>query len=100
MRNEARNESFIRSLSSAAITTLSCYAKPDWSKDRGEQMKRFFSTTTLVALMLAITSAAAAQTATKTADDNRRVTRVTVSGDSIVQAQPDTAVVTVSVVTQ
>ena len=30
----------------------------------------------------------------------RRLTRVTVSGDSIVQAQPDTAIVTVSVVTQ
>ena len=32
--------------------------------------------------------------------DTRRLTRVTVSGDSIVQAQPDTAIVTVSVVTQ
>lgn len=31
---------------------------------------------------------------------DRRVTRVMVAGDSIVQAQPDTAVVTVSVVTQ
>jgi uncharacterized protein YggE len=33
-------------------------------------------------------------------DDNRRVTRVMVAGDSIVQAQPDTAIVTISVVTQ
>jgi uncharacterized protein YggE len=33
-------------------------------------------------------------------DDNRRVTRVMVGGDSIVQAQPDTAIVTVAVVTQ
>jgi len=32
--------------------------------------------------------------------DTRRLMRVTVSGDSIVQAQPDTAIVTVSVVTQ
>ncbi len=32
--------------------------------------------------------------------DTRRLTRVTVSGDSIVQAQPDTAIVTVSVVMQ
>ena len=32
--------------------------------------------------------------------DNRRVTRVNVTGDSIVQAQPDTAIVTISVVTQ
>jgi uncharacterized protein len=33
-------------------------------------------------------------------DDTHRVTRVLVGGDSIVQAQPDTAIVTVSVVTQ
>ncbi|HET6973886.1 MAG TPA: SIMPL domain-containing protein [Pyrinomonadaceae bacterium] len=39
-------------------------------------------------------------TATPGRDDNRRVTRVMVAGDSIVQAQPDTAIVTVSVVTQ
>lgn len=32
--------------------------------------------------------------------DTKRLTRVTVSGDSIVQAQPDTAIITVSVVTQ
>ena len=32
--------------------------------------------------------------------DTRRLTKVTVSGDSIVQAQPDTAMVTVAVVTQ
>ncbi len=38
--------------------------------------------------------------ATSGRDDNRRVTRVMVAGDSIVQAQPDTAIVTVSVVTQ
>lgn len=38
--------------------------------------------------------------ATAGRDDNRRVTRVMVAGDSIVQAQPDTAIVTISVVTQ
>ena len=38
--------------------------------------------------------------ATPGRDDNRRVTRVMVAGDSIVQAQPDTAILTVSVVTQ
>lgn len=38
--------------------------------------------------------------ATPGRDDNRRMTRVMVAGDSIVQAQPDTAIVTVSVVTQ
>lgn len=32
--------------------------------------------------------------------DDRRVTRVMVAGDSIIQAQPDTAILTVSVVTQ
>jgi uncharacterized protein len=34
------------------------------------------------------------------ADDNRRVTRVMVAGDSIVQAQPDTAIIGIAVVTQ
>ena len=38
--------------------------------------------------------------ATPGRDDSRRVTRVLVAGDSIVQAQPDTAIVTISVVTQ
>jgi uncharacterized protein YggE len=38
--------------------------------------------------------------ATPGGGDNRRVTRVMVAGDSIVQAQPGTAILTVSVVTQ
>jgi uncharacterized protein YggE len=38
--------------------------------------------------------------ATPGRDDSRRITRVMVVGDSIVQAQPDTAIVTISVVTQ
>jgi uncharacterized protein YggE len=38
--------------------------------------------------------------ATPGRDDDRRVTRVMVAGDSIVQAQPDTAILTISVVTQ
>jgi uncharacterized protein len=38
--------------------------------------------------------------ATATRDDNRRVTRVMVAGDSIVQAQPDTAILMIAVVTQ
>lgn len=33
-------------------------------------------------------------------NDSKRLTRVTVAGDSIVQAQPDTAILTISVVTQ
>jgi len=40
------------------------------------------------------------QAVTGGSDDNRRVTRVLVAGDSIVQAQPDTAILTISVVTQ
>ena len=38
--------------------------------------------------------------ATATPGGDRRVTRVMVAGDSIVQAQPDTAILTISVVTQ
>jgi uncharacterized protein len=38
--------------------------------------------------------------ATPARDDNRRVTRVMVGGDSIVQAQPDTAILSIAVVTQ
>lgn len=38
--------------------------------------------------------------ATPGRDENRRVTRVMVAGDSIVQAQPDTAILTIAVVTQ
>src|ERR1043165_2776637 len=41
-----------------------------------------------------------ADQATATPSDNRRVTRVMITGDSIVQAQPDTAILTISVVTQ
>jgi uncharacterized protein YggE len=40
------------------------------------------------------------QAVTKPSEDSRRVTRVSVSGDSIVQAQPDTVVLSISVVTQ
>jgi uncharacterized protein YggE len=35
-----------------------------------------------------------------TAGSSRRMTRVVVSGDAIVQAQPDTAIITISVITQ
>ena len=38
--------------------------------------------------------------ATPGRDENRRSTRVMVAGDSIIQAQPDTAILTISVVTQ
>ena len=39
-------------------------------------------------------------TATQARDENRRVTRVMVAGDSIVKAQPDTAILMIAVVTQ
>jgi len=42
----------------------------------------------------------AVATPTPAGNENRRVTRVMVVGDSIVQAQPDTAILTISVVTQ
>lgn len=41
-----------------------------------------------------------ADQAAATTTENRRMTRVMVAGDSIIRAQPDTAVLTVSVVTQ
>jgi uncharacterized protein YggE len=40
------------------------------------------------------------QAVTKPEEDSRRVTRVLVAGDSLVQAQPDTAILLISVVTQ
>lgn len=40
------------------------------------------------------------QAVTRPVDDSRRVTRVMVGGDSLVQAQPDTAILLISVVTQ
>jgi uncharacterized protein YggE len=60
-------------------------------------MTRLISTMTL---MLAIAAMVSAQTLTRPNDDSRRVTRVMVSGDATVQAQPDTAVLTIAVVTQ
>ncbi|HEX6047499.1 MAG TPA: SIMPL domain-containing protein [Pyrinomonadaceae bacterium] len=69
-------------------------------------MKRLFTTTSIMASMLIFALGAAtvlqAQTTTTTqaASDARRATRITVGGDAIVQAQPDTAILTISVVTQ
>jgi uncharacterized protein YggE len=66
-------------------------------------MRQFSLIAVIMALLFAMAGGATAsestqQAATKT--DERKVTRVLVSGDSIVQAQPDTAIVTLSVVTQ
>ena len=66
-------------------------------KTEGEMMKRLLTTIQLLALVLATATLLHAQEA-KTTD--KRQTRITVGGDSIVQAQPDTAILTVAVVTQ
>lgn len=70
-------------------------------KTEGEIMKRLLTITQLIALVLAATTVLHAQeTKTTTTDTSKRQTRVIVSGDAIVQAQPDTAILTISVVTQ
>ena len=63
-------------------------------------MKRLLTTTWALALILSAATLLHAQTATPGTTDTRRGTRITVSGDSIVHAQPDTAILTISVVTQ
>lgn len=64
-------------------------------------MKRLLLTAGVLTLILGTTTILQAQAvATPGRDDARRVTRVMVIGDSIVQAQPDTAILTISVVTQ
>ena len=60
-------------------------------------MKRLIAMTRALTLVLSVATVLHAQTATT---DTRRATRITVGGDSIVQAQPDTAILTISVVTQ
>jgi len=62
-------------------------------------MKRLIITTGLAAMLLTATAARAQQQVTP-GNDGRRTTRVLVSGDSIVKAQPDTAILMISVVTQ
>jgi uncharacterized protein len=66
-------------------------------KTEGEIMKRILTLTQLLALVLSAATVLHAQE-TKTTD--KRQTRITVGGDAIVQAQPDTAILTVAVVTQ
>lgn len=62
-------------------------------------MKRLLTATLLITLALTAATELRAQE-TKTTDIAKRQTRITVGGDAIVQAQPDTAIVTISVVTQ
>ena len=67
----------------------------------GEIMKRLLTITQIISVVLAVVTVLHAQeTRTPTTDDAKRQTRITVGGDAIVQAQPDTAIMTVSVVTQ
>jgi uncharacterized protein len=65
-------------------------------------MKRLLTTIWLITLTLGAATLLQAQPASPTPNpnDNRRGTRVNVVGDAVIQAQPDTAVLTISVVTQ
>jgi len=56
--------------------------------------------TQIMAVVLAAAAVLHAQDRTPATDNAKRQTRVSVGGDAIVQAQPDTAIMTVSVVTQ
>ena len=69
----------------------------DWEKRR--TMKRIGLIFGLV-MLLAPLCVVQAQTATASSSDSKRITRVLVTGDSIVKAQPDTATLLISVVTQ
>lgn len=70
-------------------------------KTEGEIMKRLLTITQVMALVLAAATALHAQEPRPTTTDAaKRQTRITVGGDAIVQAQPDTAILTVAVVTQ
>lgn len=62
-------------------------------------MKRLLTATLLITLALTAATELRAQE-TKTTDIAKRQTRITVGGDAIVQAQPDTAILTIAVVTQ
>ena len=62
-------------------------------------MKRLLTMIQLLALVLTAATVLHAQE-TKVTSADRTKTRVVVEGDSIVQAQPDTAILTVAVVTQ
>ena len=72
-----------------------------FEKTEGEIMKRLLTTTQMIVLVLAAATVLHAQETRNTAtDESKRQTKVMVSGDSRVQAQPDTAIVMIAVVTQ
>jgi len=62
-------------------------------------MKQLRFITPIITVLLAVSFGVSAQQ-TSTTTDSRKVTRVMVSGDSTMQAQPDTAVIMFAVVTQ
>lgn len=63
-------------------------------------MKRPVLTLGIMAILLSSLVVCQAQTQAPAATESKRVTRVLVTGDSIVKAQPDTAILMISVVTQ
>ena len=63
-------------------------------------MKRLLMLIGLLATLGATTFVYSQTTQQPTRDDSKRSTRVMVSGDSLIQAQPDTAILVLSVVTQ
>jgi uncharacterized protein len=64
-------------------------------------MKRLALIIGLIATLLSTTLVSQGQQqVTPGSQDNRRLTRILVTGDAIVKAQPDTAIMTISVVTQ
>lgn len=63
-------------------------------------MKRRGIITGLIVMLLGTFSVIQAQTPNAASTDSKRVTRVLVTGDSIVKAQPDSAMLMISVVTQ
>ncbi|HSS19048.1 MAG TPA: SIMPL domain-containing protein [Pyrinomonadaceae bacterium] len=60
--------------------------------------RKLILTTTAVILLVSLATSSMAQSVTQA--DSRVLTKVMVTGDSIVQAQPDAAILTISVVTQ
>jgi uncharacterized protein YggE len=63
-------------------------------------MKRPVLTLGIMAILLSSLVVCQAQTQAPAATESKRVTRVLVTGDSIVKAQPDTAILMISAVTQ
>jgi uncharacterized protein len=71
------------------------------NSERGEHMKRLALIFALIGVLLSTTMVSQGQQqVTPGSQDTRRLTRILVSGDAIIKAQPDTAILIISVVTQ